>query len=125
VQKKEPRVEIQYRRGVDAGGNVRALQILDEVFEAVDTEWRGLGLIEKTGLALRQEWADFDAWRRFSPPLLPARENPACRCGDVLRGSLRPKQCPLFATSCSPKNPVGPCMVSSEGSCAAAYRYGA
>lgn len=123
VKKKEPIVEIQYRRGVDPGGNVRALQVLEEVFAAVDAEWRGLGFIKKTGFALRQEFAEFDACRTFDLPIPPARENPACRCGDVLRGSIRPQQCPLFATDCSPKNPVGPCMVSSEGSCAAAYKY--
>jgi hydrogenase expression/formation protein HypD len=123
VEKREPRVEIQYRRGVDPGGNVRALQVMEEVFETVDAEWRGLGFIKRTGLALRQELAEFDACRRFDLPIPPARENRACRCGEVLRGSLRPRQCPLFATVCSPKNPVGPCMGSSEGSCAAAYKY--
>jgi hydrogenase expression/formation protein HypD len=123
VKKKAPAVEIQYRRGVDPGGNPRALQVMEEVFETVDAEWRGLGFIKKTGLALRQELAEFDACRRFALPIPPVRENRACRCGDVLRGSLRPQQCPLFAMVCSPKNPVGPCMVSSEGSCAAAYKY--
>ncbi len=123
VQEKEPRLEIQYRRGVHPQGNPRALRVMEEVFETVDAEWRGLGMIKKTGCALRQELAEFDAGRRFTLPLLPVRENGACRCGDVLRGSLRPQQCPLFATDCSPKSPVGPCMVSSEGSCAAAYKY--
>ena len=123
VRRREPKVEIQYRRGVDPGGNVRALQVMEKVFEPVDAEWRGLGVIKETGFALRQELAEFDAGRRFALPIPPVRGNRACRCGDVLRGSLRPQQCPLFATACSPKNPVGPCMVSSEGSCAAAYKY--
>ena len=123
AKEKEPRLEIQYRRGVHPKGNLRALQVLEEVFEAVDAEWRGLGFIEKTGLALRPELAGFDAGRSFALTIPPVKENRACRCGDVLRGSLRPRQCPLFAADCSPKNPVGPCMVSSEGSCAAAYKY--
>ena len=123
AKEKEPRLEIQYRRGVHPEGNLRALQVMEEVFEAVDAEWRGLGFIKETGLALRPELAGFDAGRRFALPIPPVKENRACRCGDVLRGSLRPQQCPLFATDCSPKNPVGPCMVSSEGSCAAAYKY--
>ena len=123
VQNREPGVEIQYRRGVNPKGNTKALQIMEEVFEPTDVEWRGLGIIKKTGLTLRPEWAEFDACRKFDLSVPPARENPFCRCGDILRGTIRPQQCPLFAEGCSPQNPVGPCMVSSEGSCAAAYKY--
>ncbi len=122
---REPRVEIQYRRGVNENGNPKALEIMDRVFGPADVEWRGLGPIPGTGLALREEFAALDAWRNFGVPVAPSREPPGCRCGEVLRGIIRPAQCPLFGRACNPQNPVGPCMVSFEGSCAAAYKYGA
>ncbi len=117
-------VEIQYKRGVNAAGNPKALEILAEVFEPADVEWRGLGPIPGTGLALRQEFAAMDAVRNFEISPTTSRENPGCRCGEVLRGIIRPAQCPLFGGVCNPQNPVGPCMVSFEGSCAAAHKYG-
>ncbi len=117
-------VEIQYKRGVNAAGNPKALEILAEVFEPADVEWRGLGPIPGTGLALRQEFAAMDAVRNFEISPATSRENPGCRCGEVLRGIIRPAQCPLFGRVCNPQNPVGPCMVSFEGSCAAAHKYG-
>jgi hydrogenase expression/formation protein HypD len=123
VKSRLSRVEIQYKRGVYPEGNLKALQIMGQVFEPSDVEWRGLGLIKGTGLALRQEFAEFDAPRAFDLQVPPTREEGACRCGEVLRGLIRPQLCPLFARGCSPQNPVGPCMVSSEGSCAAAYKY--
>jgi len=124
IKARKPRVEIQYRRGVNPGGNPRALEVMSRAFEPSDVEWRGLGVIPGTGLALREELADFDASRVFDLNLPPAKEPPGCRCGDVLRGVLRPQECNLFAKVCTPQNPVGPCMVSFEGSCAAAYKYG-
>ena len=109
-------VEIAYARGVMAEGNPVALAAIDEVFEPCPATWRGLGQIEGSGYRIREEFAEFDALRRFDPPI-------GCRCGDVLRGIMAPDECPLFRTVCTPENPIGPCMVSSEGSCAAYYRY--
>lgn len=119
------RVEIEngYTRGVRDEGNPAAVAAINEVFEPCDATWRGLGLIEASGYALRQEYAAFDAVRKLKPQVEPTVEPKGCRCGDVLRGVMTPKDCPLFNTGCSPEHPVGPCMVSSEGSCAAFYKY--
>lgn len=119
----QPQVEIQYRRGVHREGNWQALRIMDEVFEPADVEWRGLGVIPGTGLKLRKEWAEFDAALKNDLSLPAVVENKACRCGHVLRGVLRPRECPLFAKECHPQKPMGPCMVSAEGSCGAAFKY--
>ncbi len=116
-------VEIQYRRGVHREGNRKARQIMMEVFEETDGSWRGLGDIPKSGLALREAYGDFDAHRRFVIPPFDSVEPPGCACGDILRGIRAPDGCPLFGTVCTPQNPVGPCMVSSEGSCSASFRY--
>jgi len=126
-QKKEARaaIEIQYRRAVKEGGNPRALGIMDEVFMPVDASWRGLGTIPDSGLALREEFRGMDAAQAFDIPYEEVDDPPGCRCGEVLQGLIRPPECPLFGTRCTPQYPVGPCMVSSEGSCAAFYRYGA
>ncbi len=118
-------VENVYTRAVQVQPNPRARELLDEVFVAANADWRGLGLIPGSGAAIRAKYARFDARARFPEiwenlaPVPPS----ACRCGEVLRGVLRPVQCQLFAKACSPSQPVGPCMVSSEGACAAAYRY--
>ena len=120
----ESRVEIQYSRAVTWEGNAKALKILDTVFKPCDAVWRGLGMIPGSGLAIRDEYAAFDAERLLDPDLPPEQENSACRCGDVLKGKLSPVDCPLFATVCTPEEPVGACMVSSEGTCAAAFKYG-
>jgi len=119
-----PRVEIQYRRGVDEQGNRKAQEMMARAFQPSDVEWRGIGCIPGTGLAFREELADLDAVRIFDLPRVQSRENPGCRCGEVLRGILRPRECRMFAEACTPENPIGPCMVSFEGSCAAAYKYG-
>jgi hydrogenase expression/formation protein HypD len=124
VKGRRPRVEIQYKRGVRPQGNPKALEIMDQTFEPLDVEWRGLGLIPGTGLALRKEFAELDASRAFDIRVALARESNGCRCGDVLRGLIRPEGCALFGNVCAPQKPVGPCMVSFEGSCAAAYKYG-
>jgi len=116
-------IEIAYARGVMPEGNPVALAAIDEVFETCAATWRGLGEIPGSGYRIRDEFAEFDAMRRFQPDVEPVREHAGCRCGDVLRGIMAPNQCPLFHTVCTPENPVGPCMVSSEGSCAAYYRY--
>ena len=116
-------IEIAYARGVMPEGNPVALAAIDEVFETCSATWRGLGEIPGSGYRIREEFADFDAMRRFQPDVEEVREHKGCRCGDVLRGIMAPSECPLFRKVCTPENPVGPCMVSSEGSCAAYYRY--
>lgn len=116
-------IEIAYARGVMPEGNPVALAAIDEVFETCTAAWRGLGDIPGSGYRIRDEFAEFDAMRRFEPDVEPTVEHKGCCCGDVLRGVMAPNECPLFRTVCSPENPVGPCMVSSEGSCAAYYRY--
>lgn len=108
---------------VSEGGNARARQIVDQVFEPVDTPWRALGVIPKSGLALRAELADFDAARRFSLPEFESYELPGCRCGQVITGRCLPTDCPLFGSTCTPARPVGPCMVASEGTCQAFFKY--
>lgn len=116
-------IEIAYARGVMPEGNPVALAAIDEVFETCTATWRGLGDIPGSGYRIRDEFANFDAIRRFEPDVEPTRDPKGCRCGDVLRARIAPNECPLFRTVCTPENPVGPCMVSSEGSCAAYYRY--
>ena len=117
-------VEIQYRRAVTWEGNPKAQAILRQLFEPSDAVWRGLGILPGSGLAIRTGYAAFDAEQRFDLDLPDGIENPACLCGDVLKGKLSPVACPLFATVCTPESPVGACMVSSEGTCAAAFKYG-
>ncbi len=116
-------VENAYTRGVMPQGNPVALAAIDEVFETCTATWRGLGDIEGSGYRIRDSYATFDALRRFEPNIETTRESKGCRCGDVLRGTMTPDECPLFRRVCTPENPVGPCMVSSEGSCAAYFKY--
>ncbi len=116
-------IEIAYARGVMAKGNPVALAAIDEVFRTSDATWRGIGVIPGSGYEIREEYADFDAMRRFAPAVEETVEHAGCQCGNVLRGVLRPDECPLFRKVCTPENPVGPCMVSGEGSCAAYFRY--
>jgi hydrogenase expression/formation protein HypD len=98
---------------------------MDETMELRDTfEWRGLGFIEHSALRVRPEFADFDAEVRFALPGKRVDDPPACQCGEVLRGALRPWECKVFGTACTPERPIGTCMVSSEGACAAYYNYG-
>lgn len=119
----EAKVEIAYKRGVLPTGNQTALKKINEVFEPTDAEWRGIGVIPNTGMSFRSEFAGFDALKRVPVTIPEPREIPGCQCGDVLRGVVLPFECKLFAKACVPENPIGPCMVSSEGSCAAYYRY--
>ena len=116
-------IEIAYGRGVDASGNRAVIAAMEAAFEPCDSEWRGIGVIPGTGLALRPEFSRYDA--RVRVPVTPPepREIKGCQCGDVLRGVVLPFDCKLFGRACTPEHPVGPCMVSSEGSCAAYYRY--
>ena len=120
----EPSVAIQYRRAVRPEGNPVALRAMREVFAEADAEWRGLGRIPASGLRLREEFAPFDAERAFSVDVSFSREPTGCACGAVLRGAATPRQCARFARACTPEHPLGPCMVSSEGTCAAYYAYG-
>lgn len=120
----ESRVEIQYSRAVSWEGNPKAQRILELVFEPCDALWRGLGNLPGSGLAIRPELAAFDAEKALKLATVEERENPACRCGEILKGKLAPCDCPLFDKACTPETPVGACMVSSEGTCAAAYKYG-
>jgi len=119
----EPTVSNVYSRGVRAQGNPVAQELLARVFEVGEAEWRGFGVIPASGLALRAEFASRDAARRFPLAVTPSREPPGCRCGEVLRGVIEPPDCALFGRVCTPRRPIGPCMVSAEGACAAYYQY--
>lgn len=119
----QARVEIQYRRAVRPEGNVIAQRLIERVFETRDARWRGLGMIPGSGLRLRPSFAAFDAEKKFPIDAPEPKENPRCLCGMVLRGVKTPKECALFAKACTPENPFGPCMVSTEGTCAAYYKY--
>jgi len=124
-QKAEGRsqVEVQYTRGVRAGGNPAALALMERVFEPCDAAWRGLGTIPGSGLAISEEFAAHDALRRFPVDVSYTREPRGCICGAILTGQKTPRDCGLFGGACVPEHPVGPCMVSSEGTCAAYYQY--
>ena len=113
-----------YARSVRLEGNPAAQQAMARVFEVADAQWRGFGTVPASGLQIREEYARFDAARAFPVKVAPAKEPPSCRCGEVLRGVLLPPECALFAKVCTPQNPIGPCMVSAEGACAAYYQYG-
>ena len=125
IENRKPRVEIAYRRGVKPEGNKKALELMDRVFEVSDADWRGIGVLPASGLKLKKEYEPLDAERAFSITLEPVREASGCICGDILRGVKTPADCKLFRKVCLPEHPVGPCMVSSEGACAAYYQYGA
>jgi hydrogenase expression/formation protein HypD len=124
VRGAEQRVEIQYRRVVTREGNPEAMALMDAVFETHESVWRGIGAIPESGLRMRGSFAAWDIERRMTVEVEPSREDRGCRCGDVLRGILAPPQCALFGKRCVPERPVGACMVSSEGTCAAYYKYG-
>jgi len=119
----EARVETQYRRVVKPEGNRKAMALLAEVFEPCAAQWRGIGEIPGSGLCLRPEYAAFDAVQLPVTVEAP-REPVGCRCGELLKGQALPRDCPLFGSACTPEEPVGACMVSSEGTCAAEYKYG-
>ncbi len=117
------RVENAYPRAVRPEGNPKAREVLYRVFRIADARWRGIGTIPESGLVFAPEYERFDALRRFDLELPVCRPVPGCRCGEVLRGKRMPDECPLFGKVCTPASPVGPCMVSTEGSCAAYYKY--
>jgi hydrogenase expression/formation protein HypD len=118
-------VENQYGRVVPAQGNKRALAAIDEVYELREFfEWRGLGSIDHSGVRLRETYAEYDAERRFGVPNVRIADPKACQCGEVLKGVIKPRQCKVFGTACTPDTPLGSLMVSTEGACAAYYHYG-
>ena len=122
----EGRAEVsnEYKSVVKADGNISAQNILSQVYETVDADWRGLGTIPKSGLKVRQEFANFDIEKILPLEIKPVKKNTACRCGEVLRGVCKPTDCKLFGKACQPLHAVGPCMISVEGVCAAWYKYG-
>lgn len=117
-------VENQYRRFVTREGNRKAQELLKSVFNPADAVWRGLGAIPGSGLVIGEEFSCFDAEKALPIDVEEPREPEGCLCGEVLKGKIAPTECALFGTACTPEDPVGACMVSSEGSCAAAYKYG-
>lgn len=116
-------VEIQYSRVVRPEGNRVAQELMARVFKPADVEWRGLGTIPGSGLRMREEYSAMDATRRFDLQDGPGEEDSACRCGEVLRGVISPPECALYGSACSPDTPIGPCMVSSEGTCSSWYQF--
>lgn len=118
-------VENEFIRAVRPSGNEKAIAVMNEVFEVRDSfEWRGLGSVPRSALKLREEFSEFDAEKRFGLKYRFVPDNKACECGAILRGEKRPGECRAFGTVCTPETPIGSCMVSSEGACAAYYTYG-
>ncbi|HVT80679.1 MAG TPA: hydrogenase formation protein HypD [Phycisphaerae bacterium] len=123
IRDRQPELVNEYRDAVSADGNSTAMALLERVFEAVTVPWRALGAIPDSGMALREEFASYDARRRFQLGSPKEREIPGCLCGKVITGAVTPPQCKLFGKACTPINPIGPCMVSSEGTCQAWFKY--
>jgi hydrogenase expression/formation protein HypD len=119
----EKEIEIQYKRAVIPEGNKKAREILFDVFETGPSVWRGIGEIPGSGLVFKKEFQNFDTLRRFEVPDITPDEISGCSCGEILRGIKNPGQCALFKKACTPLNPIGPCMVSSEGTCSTYYKY--
>ena len=124
VENRQSKVEIAYKRGVTPEGNLQAQKIMQQVFKPCPANWRGMGKVPDSGLKLPHKFADYDAEVAFDIKPEPAIEPKGCICGEILRGVKTPADCRLFRKICTPENPVGPCMVSSEGSCSAYYLYG-
>ena len=116
-------VAIQYSRGLKPQGNERARQVMADVFETIASQWRGIGWLDNSGLVPGPMYQKWDAWKKFAIPTFTSAEPVGCSCGAVIRGVTNPVDCPLFKKVCSPLNPIGPCMVSSEGTCASYFKY--
>jgi hydrogenase expression/formation protein HypD len=123
IEARKSKLENGYQRVVTFKGNEKAQKIMHDVFEIVDVPWRGIGIIPKSGLMIREDFSSFDAKKAFNLSVPNAPEPKGCACGQILTGIKTPPECPLFKDICTPSDPVGPCMVSSEGTCAAYYRY--
>jgi hydrogenase expression/formation protein HypD len=124
LERGEARVENAYERIVSYAGNLEAQQLLARVFEVTDRAWRGIGVIPQSGWRLNADYREFDAEERFAITGIRTEESPLCKAGDVLRGAIKPAECPAFGKQCTPRHPLGATMVSSEGACAAYYNYG-
>jgi len=124
IETNSPSMENAYPRVVTAEGNRKAQAIMKQVFKSSNAAWRGIGNIPESGLELRKEFESFDAQKRFNIPVPDSKEPKGCACGEILTGIKTPPECPLFKKICTPEDPVGPCMVSTEGTCAAYYKYG-
>ena len=116
-------VAIQYSRGVKPEGNILAMKLVETIFKAESVEWRGIGSIAESGLVFREAYAAYDTLKKFTVPDIQPVEITGCGCGDILRGIKSPEQCSLFRDVCTPMNPIGPCMVSAEGTCSTHYKY--
>ncbi|RPH47454.1 MAG: hydrogenase formation protein HypD [Desulfobacteraceae bacterium] len=123
IENKTPELENAYTRAVSFEGNRKAVSIMNDVFEAADVAWRGIGIIPGSGLKIRDEFSDYDAGKKFRIIEKASKEPKGCACGEILTGLKTPVECPLYKKICTPVDPVGPCMVSSEGTCAAYYKY--
>ena len=123
LKEKKPGVEIQYSRVVKPEGNITAQKVIETVFEPADSEWRGVGAIPMSGLKIRDNFSEWDVEKKVPVEVEPTKEPRGCLCGQILQGMAQPPACRHFGKTCTPGNPVGPCMVSSEGTCAAYYRY--
>jgi hydrogenase expression/formation protein HypD len=123
IESGQARVDNCYPRAVTEEGNPKAMEIMNRIFERTDADWRGIGLIPGSGLRIGQEYSSFDAQKILHVPLPVSRDPKGCACGEILTGVKTPPECPLYRKACTPTDPVGPCMVSSEGTCAAYYRY--
>jgi len=123
INKKDYKIENEYKRIVKAEGNSKAEIYLNKAFNIVDSSWRGIGTIPKSGLEFNSEYEDFDALKHFKINYEEYDGSAGCKCGEILKGKIKPTDCQLFKKLCTPENPVGSCMVSSEGTCAAYYRY--
>lgn len=123
VRQSSPSVQVQYSRVIGRAGNVIARRLMDKVFEKTDSDWRGIGTVAGSGLRIRRAFSSFDAEARFRVRVPAPKEPKGCLCGDVLKGLKQPPDCPLFAKVCNPLHPIGACMVSVEGTCAAYYKY--
>ena len=124
TQEGSPFFENCYPRVVRAEGSPAAQRLVEEMMEPCDARWRGIGVLPQSGVQLRPEYAAFDARVKFNIPSMQGRENPACRCGEVLQGKCMPSDCKVFGKGCTPEHPIGACMVSGEGACSAFYLYG-
>jgi hydrogenase expression/formation protein HypD len=123
IETKRPKLDNAYPRAVTEAGNARALSLLSDVFEPVDVNWRGIGMIPGSGLKIGEAFCAHDAQKVFDIRVVDAKTPPGCACGEILIGTKIPPECALYKKACTPMDPVGPCMVSTEGTCAAYYKY--